>query len=111
MKKVVILIACLALMAPGVAFSFDISGWESANKDRGQWAWFTGQGQKCDETIPVPGAKTRAEWEQLMTSGEDQLPCGGAGLSQRTIKHIYLFLHTHASDSDDPMMQKPESCG
>ncbi|HMB14969.1 MAG TPA: hypothetical protein VKN62_01540 [Pelovirga sp.] len=110
MKKIVVLIACLALIAPGMAFSFDISGWESANKDRGQWAWFTGQAQKCDETIPVPGSKTRAEWETMLTS-ESDLPCEGAGLSQRTIKHIYLFLNSHASDSDDPMNQKPESCG
>ena len=111
MKKIIVLIACLALISPGVAFSFDISGWESANKDRGQWAWFTGQAQRCDQDIPVPGSKTRAEWEQLLTADKENLPCGGAGLTQRVINHVFLFLHSHASDSDDPMNQRPESCG
>ena len=111
MKKFVVLVACLALMTPGMVFSFDVSGWESANKDRGQWAWFTGQAQKCDQSIPVPGAHTRAEWQQILTADKDKLPCGGAGLTQRVINHVFLFLHTHASDSDDPMNQKPESCG
>jgi hypothetical protein len=46
-----------------------------------------------------------------LTTDKDQLPCGGAGLNQRTINHVFLFLHSHASDSDDPMNQKPESCG
>lgn len=111
MKKMICLICCIALLTPALGFSFDISDWESANKDRGQWAWFTGQSQKCDQPIPVPGAHTRTEWQQLLTVNKDQLPCGGEGLSQRTIKHIFLFLNSHASDSDDPMNQKPESCG
>lgn len=111
MKKMICLISCLTLLTPTLGFSFELDGWESANKDRGQWAWFTGQAQKCDQPIPVPGSRTRAEWQELLTTNQDQLPCGGEGLSQRTIKHIFLFLHTHASDSDDPMNQKPESCG
>lgn len=110
MKRIMVIIAAVMFLLPAGTMAFDISGWESANKDRGQWAWFTGQAQKCDQTIPVPGSKTRAEWQKMLTSDTD-LPCDGAGLSQRTIKHIYLFLHSHASDSDDPMNQKPESCG
>lgn len=111
MKKMICLISCLTLLTPALVFSFDISGWESANKDRGQWAWFTGQAQRCDEEIPVPGAHTRAEWQEMLTADKEKLPCEGAGLNQRTINHIFLFLHSHASDSDDPMNQKPESCG
>lgn len=110
-KKLICLISCLVLLTPALGFSFEISGWESGNKDRGQWAWFTGQAQKCDQPIPVPGNHTRAEWQQLLTADKDQLPCGGAGLNQRNINHIFMFLHSHAADSDDPMNQKPESCG
>ena len=111
MKKMIYLLSCLALLTPALGFSFEISDWESGNKDRGQWSWFTGQAQKCDQPIPVPGAHTSAEWQQLLTADKDQLPCDGAGLNQRTINHVFLFLHSHAADSDDPMKQKPESCG
>jgi len=106
------LIATFALMTlPGLALAWDLDGFENANKDRGQWAWFTGQAQKCDEPIPVPGQHTKAEWQQILTSGHEKLACGGEGINPRAIKHIYLFLHEHAADSDDPMNQKPESCG
>lgn len=111
MKRMMVIIAAVMFLLPAGTMAFDISGWESANKDRGQWAWFTGQAQKCDQDIPVPGAHTRAEWQQMLTADKDKLPCGGAGLTQRVINHLFLFLHTHASDSDDPMNQKPESCG
>jgi hypothetical protein len=111
MKRMMVLIAAVMFLIPAGAMAFDLSGWEGGNKDRGQWAWFTGQAQKCDQPIPVPGAHTRAEWEKMLTADTDKLPCGGAGLTQRAMNHIFLFLHTHASDSDDPMNQKPESCG
>lgn len=111
MKRIMVLIAAVMFLLPAGAMAFDISGWEGGNKDRGQWAWFTGQLQKCDQPIPVPGAHTRAEWQQMLTTDTDKLPCGGAGLTQRAMNHVFLFLHSHASDSDDPMNQKPESCG
>lgn len=111
MKKFIVAAACIALMAPSLALAWDISGFESANKDRGQWAWFTGQAQQCKDAIPVPGKYARADWERMFTNEKDKLPCGGSGLNERAIKHIFLFLHTHASDSDSPMNQKPESCG
>jgi hypothetical protein len=111
MKKLIVLAACIALVLPSFALAWDISGFESANKDRGQWAWFTGQAQQCKEEIPVPGKYTRAEWEAMFTTEKDKLPCGGGGINERAVKHIFLFLHSHAADSDDPMNQKPESCG
>ena len=106
------LLAAFALTAilPASAAAFDIDGFESANKERGQWAWFTGQSQKCDQPIPVPGKHTRAEWKEMFTT-KDKLPCGGAGINARAVKHIFLFIHEHAADSNDPMNQKPESCG
>ncbi|ADH85128.1 hypothetical protein [Desulfurivibrio alkaliphilus] len=96
---------------PGLAMAWDLEGFENANKERGQWAWFTGQARTCDEEIPVPGAHTRAEWREMFTTAKDKLPCGGAGINPRVVQHIFLFLYEHAADSDDPMTQKPESCG
>ncbi len=111
MKQLMIATLCLLLLAPASALAWDLSAFESANKDRGQWAWFTGQAQNCKDPIPLPGAHTRAEWEAMFTTEKDKLPCGGAGINERAVKHLFLFLHTHAADSDDPMNQKPESCG
>lgn len=100
-----------SLLLPVSALAWDLEGFEEANKERGQWAWFTGQAQRCDEEIPVPGAHTRAEWREMFTTAKDKLPCGGAGINARVAKHVFLFLYEHAADSDDPMNQKPESCG
>ncbi|MFH7325002.1 hypothetical protein [Desulfurivibrio sp. C05AmB] len=106
------LIATFALMTlPGLALAWNLAGFENANKERGQWAWFTGQAQQCNEPIPVPGAHTRAEWQEIFTTAKDKLPCGGAGINARAVKHIFLFVHEHAADTDSAMNQKPESCG
>ncbi len=107
------LFATLTLIAslPGIAAAWSIDGFENANKERGQWAWFTGQSQKCDQPIPVPGSHTRAEWKEMFTTAKEKLPCGGEGLNARVVKHIFLFLNEHAADSNDPMKQKPASCG
>lgn len=101
----------LTTMLTGNAAAWNLDGFESANKERGQWAWFTGQSQKCDQPIPVPGKLSRAEWQEAFTTAKDKLPCGGEGLNARAIKHIYLFIQEHAADSSSPMTQKPESCG
>jgi hypothetical protein len=111
MKKILVLLVVLAVASPGLVMAWDLTGWENANRDRGQWAWFTGQAQQCQESIPVPGKRTKAEWEKLFTTQKDKLPCGGAGLNERATKHIFLFLQTHAADGEKPMNQKPESCG
>jgi hypothetical protein len=102
----------LTTVLPGTAAyaSWDLSGFENANKERGQWAWFTGQSQKCEEEIPVPGKHTRDEWQEMLTAATDKLACGGEAINPRAVKHIYAFLYSHAADSDDPMHQKPESC-
>lgn len=101
----------VALVSAGAAFSFDITGWESGNAARGQWSWFTGQSKECKDPIPVPGKHSQAEWKEIFTTGQSQLPCGGAALKANQIKHIFKFVHDNASDSPTPMMQKPESCG
>mgnify|MGYP005843499493 CR=1 FL=1 len=107
------LIAAFAFSSviPGTAAAWDIGGFEQANKDRGQWAWFTGQANRCDQTIPMPAEHTRNEWKEILSSGKERLPCGGKGISPSSAKHIMLFLHEHAADSGDPMNQKPASCG
>ncbi|ADU67322.1 hypothetical protein LGV61_13290 [Desulfurispirillum indicum] len=110
MKKF-LLVSMVALFFTIPSFAFDLSGWENGNVARGQWAWFTGQARDCKDPIPVPGTHTRAEWQQMLTSDKGKLPCGGSGLNQRIIGHVYKFLYEHASDSDNPMNQKPESCG
>lgn len=110
MKKFAIA-AAVTLVSASAALSFDITGWESGNAARGQWAWFTGQAKECKDPIPVPGKHSSAEWQTLLSTDQAKLPCGGAGLKENQIKHIMKFLNDNASDSSSPMNQKPESCG
>ncbi|WP_027389534.1 hypothetical protein [Chrysiogenes arsenatis] len=104
-------ITVIALTSATAAWSFDISEYETGNAARGQWAWFTGQSRDCADPIPVPGKFSRAEWKEMFTTAKDKLPCGGAGLKENTIKHVFKFLYEHASDSETPMKEKPASCG
>lgn len=99
------------LPTPAPAAAWKIDGYENADKDRGQWAWFVRQARECADPIPAPGSYTRAEWREMLTTAKDGLPCKGAALSSLSIKHVFLFLHEHASDSNNPVMQKPGTCG
>lgn len=106
------LIAAFALSValPSQVLAWDLTGWEKADPARGQWGWFTGQSRKCEDKIPMPGHHTKAEWEKKFTTDKDKLPCGGAGISDRFVKHIFLFLQNHAKDSANPMVTRPEGC-
>ncbi|MBB5020815.1 hypothetical protein [Desulfurispira natronophila] len=114
MKKIIASIAAV-LFFTTVSLAWDLSdAGKTADLEEGQFVWFQ---QWCDDTIPVPGAHTAAEWQELFESNRDALPCGGSGIDDEedmapgSAWQALQFLKHHASDSDDPLHQRPESCG